>query len=196
MTDLTITNTQTISSDVTFDNVYVNAAGVLIVGAVLTVTNHMEIQPFGNVYANPGGYIIFGGSGTGSGTGSNPTGSPTPVLDTGGLFDSFGNPIQNIFFTDIIETTVYKNVVLEIPFSNADVIQGFGLRNRTYRITGESVFSLASTRLALLAIDGTPGYLVTDVIPQTNVLFQNLDIKQKAGRPFEFVFSMDAVEIK
>lgn len=194
MTDLTVTNTQNISSDITYDNVYVNAAGVLIVGATLTITNHLEITPFGNVYANPGGHILIGGSG--SQTGSNPTGSPTPVLTSGGLFNSLGNPVQNIFFTDIVETTVYKNVVLEIPFNNMDIIQGFGLRNKTYRITGESVFSLASTRLALLGIEGTPGYLVTDIIPQTYVLFQNLDIKQRAGRPLEFVFSIEAVEIK
>ena len=124
------------------------------------------------------------------------------------IINASGSSIPNLIVNEIKETKVTKGVILEVPASNQDILQQMGDKNRRFIINGWAYLTGSSTltgsnnltqlqtaRSDLLYLVGKTGSLSSDIVAQIQVLYLNVDIDDKGGRPFEFKFGIDAVEI-
>ncbi len=106
---------------------------------------------------------------------------------------------QTGIITKISEKKVSRTVVHDLPSADFDIIQKMGRKNRTFSLAGECYTSSGSAWIrALPSTTGSISYttaLGTEFLPQTNVLFTNIDFQDVGGRPLERKLSLDAVEI-
>jgi hypothetical protein len=199
MVDLIIQEqTYIINSGSIYDNVYVRTNGILIVqDASLTIALLNVSGSGAQAYAQGTGYIYISGSSTGSQPTGSQTGSQTGSLIGGSayLYNSGSIKLLNVIVVEVNEGFEYKNAILSLPLGNKDILQGLGLRNKRYRISGEALSNLPTARTDLFLLNGTNGYISTAIIPMTPVMFYNMEIVDKGGRPFEFKFQVEAVEI-
>lgn len=116
------------------------------------------------------------------------------------LINASGSTIPNLVVNEIKETKVTRNVILDVPAANQDIVQTMGNKNRRYVINGWAIFTgssnpLPTARNDLQYLVGRTGSISSDIITQLQVLFFDLDIDDKGGRPLEFKFSLEAVEV-
>jgi len=117
------------------------------------------------------------------------------------LINASGSSIPNLVINEIKETKVTRNVILDVPAADRDIVQSMGNKNRRYAIdgwaiqTGSNNLPLQTARTDLQNLVGRTGSISSDIISQLQVLFLNVDIDDKGGRPLEFKFKIDAVEV-
>jgi hypothetical protein len=112
-----------------------------------------------------------------------------------------GSTIPNLVVNDIKVTKVTRAVILDIPTANKDVLQVIGNKNRRFVLSGWAIQSgsssqpLIDAQSNLEALMGNTGSISSNILPVTQVLFLNVEVGDKGGRPLEFTFSIDAVEV-
>ena len=112
-----------------------------------------------------------------------------------------GSVLPNLVVNDIKVTKVARAVILDIPTSNKDVIQSIGNKNRRFVLSGWAIKSgstdtpLIDALSNLTALTGTTGSISSNILSSTQVFFLNVETDDKGGRPMEFTFSIDAVEV-
>jgi len=111
-----------------------------------------------------------------------------------------------LFFTDAssgsvtrcVERKLHRTVIHDLPGANKDLLQKVGTKNRRFRIQGDCLHASGSAWLR--ALPGTTGSVsYTDsrghvFLPLTNVFYISVDLQDRAGRPFERKFTLEAVE--
>jgi len=117
------------------------------------------------------------------------------------IINASGSSIPNLVVNEIKEVKVNRFVILDIPATDKDVVQSMGNKNRRYTIdgwaiqTGSNNLPLQTARNDLQYLVGRTGSVSSDIISQLQVLFLDVDIDDKGGRPLEFKFKIDAVEV-
>jgi len=100
------------------------------------------------------------------------------------------------------ETKTRRTVILDLPSANKDIIQDLGFKSRRFTINGTITFNSESSanwfRNSLVGYTGSisgsddRGYIT---LPLTQVFYSKLDFEDRAGRPFEKNFKIEAVEV-
>jgi len=117
------------------------------------------------------------------------------------IINSSGSSIPNLVVNEIKEVKVNRYVIHDIPSINNDIIQNMGNKNRRFSIrgwaiqTGSNNVPLQTARNDLQYLMGNTGSISSDLLTLTQVLYTNVDIDDKGGRPFEFKFGLEAVEV-
>lgn len=119
----------------------------------------------------------------------------------GNIINASGSSIPNLIINDIKEIKVTRHVVHDVLAADQDIIQTMGNKNRTYAIsgwayqTGSDNIPLQTARTDLFYLLGTTGSISSDIISSLQVLFTELNIDDKGGRPMEFKFDLQAIEV-
>jgi len=117
------------------------------------------------------------------------------------LINASGSSIPNLVINEIKETKVTRNVILDVPAADRDIVQSMGNKNRRYTIdgwaiqTGSNNLPLQTARNDLQYLVGRTGSISSDIMTALQVQFLSLDIDDRGGRPLEFKFKLDAVEV-
>jgi hypothetical protein len=119
------------------------------------------------------------------------------------LRDSGSNVVPNIIISEIKKIKMTDEIFHGIPLSDKDIVQMMLDKNRRYRIVGFGIFigdaiNYPKQRADLYTLNGTQGSLsVTELTPDiyVPVLYYEVNINEEAGRPFEFGFSINAIEV-
>jgi len=119
------------------------------------------------------------------------------------IIDYTGTVISAVSFlvTDITEKKVSRVIVRNVPTANFDVIQQLGYKNKVFTISG-TIFNNVDTRSADFrnmigktgSISGSDDRGQT-YLPQTQVIFSNVEFDSSGRRPFERKFTLEAVEV-
>lgn len=117
------------------------------------------------------------------------------------IINASGSSIPNLVVNEIKEVKVNRFVILDIPATDKDVVQSMGNKNRRYAIdgwaiqTGSNNLPLQTARNDLQYLVGRTGSISSDIMTALQVQFLSLDIDDRGGRPLEFKFKLDAVEV-
>lgn len=117
------------------------------------------------------------------------------------IINASGSTIPNLVVNEIKEAKVNRYVILDVPSVNRDVVQSMGNKNRRFTLggwaiqTGSSNLPLQTARNDLQYLVGRTGSISSNIISPLQVFFLNLDVDDKGGRPMEFKFTVEAVEV-
>lgn len=117
------------------------------------------------------------------------------------IINASGSSIPNLIINEIKEIKVTRYVVHDVLAADQDIIQTMGNKNRKFNLsgwayqTGSNNTPLQTARDDLLYLSGRTGSFSSDIITSIQVFYNNLEIDDKGGRPFEFKFSIDAIEV-
>lgn len=116
------------------------------------------------------------------------------------VVNSAGTTIPNIIVNDISERHAARTVVFDLPTAAKDTIQNMGTKNTVFQIKGwafktGSAAALSVARTNLTALKGTTGSINSDLMTQTHVFYQDVRIRDRGGRIYDFEFTIDAIEV-
>ena len=119
------------------------------------------------------------------------------------IYNASGSAIPGIVIDRIQQTKGTKTIIQELPGAGYDIVQNLGIKNKRFVLEGYALAtgslptspSLATSKTNLEWLDGRTGSFSSNVISQGHVLFTNVDVDDKAGRPLELRFSIEAVEV-
>ena len=116
------------------------------------------------------------------------------------IINASGSTIPNLVVNEIKEVKVTRSIIFDVPASDQDIVQTMGNKNRRYTIGGWAVVTgsinpLSTARDDLQYLIGRTGSISSDIMTKLQVFFFDLGIDDKGGRPFEFKFALEAVEV-
>ena len=117
------------------------------------------------------------------------------------IINSSGSSIPNLIANEAKEVKLTRSIIHDIPSINNDIIHTMGNKNRRFNITGWAIqtgsddLPLKTARNDLQYLAGNTGSVSSDLLTQTQVLYTNVDIDDRSGRPLEFKFTLEVIEV-
>ena len=117
------------------------------------------------------------------------------------IINSSGSSIPNLIVNEAKETKTTRSVIHDIPSINNDIVQTMGNKNRRFNVTGWAIqtgsddLPLKIARNDLQYLAGNTGSVSSDLLTQTQVLYTSVEIDDRSGRPLEFKFGLDVIEV-
>ena len=170
--------TYNLTSTEDYENVYV------LVDGILNISDQLYCNYF---------YL----SGLGSETNVSVGGAIDIRQTEGGhIYDKYKNEITGVVWNRIVELLSCKLVQDFIATGNKEWLQNLGLKNEMFNFYAVSIENLSSIRTSLLGLIGEYGYIASNLISLTPVLFNKLTLTDRGTRPTELNFVLECLEDK